>query len=97
MEESERLYNITYECQKQSTTDITVKELYIILKEIQAHYAAEGLLKESFYLCEQRKRTSSDARDYRKPEFTFPVQCMQHRNTMPHGTQRPTLNPRNKD
>ena len=96
IEESERLYSITYEHQKQSTSDITVRELYLILKGIQAHYAAERLVRESFDLCEQRKRTSSDALDYHKPDLNYPMQYTHHRNSLPHCSQKPTLNPRNK-
>ena len=81
--ESERLYNITYECQKQRTSDITVKELYEILNEIKAHYAAEGLLREAFLMCEQRSRTSSDVLHYRKPELNYSMQCANNRLSVP--------------
>jgi len=96
LDEGERLYNITYEHQKQRTSDLTVREIYKILNEIKAHYAAEGLLREAFHTCEKRTRTSSDALEYCRPDLTYPVQCMTHRNTLPFSSERPTLNPRNK-
>ena len=93
IEATKRLCDTVREHQKQSEHYTTVYTLYHVLKDIGANCAARALIWEAHELCEQRRRTSSDMREYCKPGLMHPEK--QHKShTVSRTFQKHTINPR---
>ena len=90
IEATKRIHDIILEHQKQSEHISTVRRLYDVLENIGAICAANMLIREAYEVCERRKRTRSDAREYGKLQQMY---SETRRNTLPH-TSYVHTNPR---
>ena len=84
------MHDIILEHQKQSEDILSVRTLYDELEKIGAKCAANMLIRGAYKVCEQRKRTCSDAREYGKLQQK---DSETRRNTLPHASYVRT-NPR---